>query len=189
MVPPKIPGLYTFKLWLTSRNLKTTIRNDFWETNFNHYSPGDCLIFRACFLSFHIQLGSVPAGLYRPLGLWVYACVKCGFYDFMLNPALERHTSLKNTCTKIKHYSFIHWRFSALAGSSVESRNIRSRGLQGVLHSSPILTDAQNYWRLYLWQVPKNLNDVDLSKPSNAASTHLIKKSWCTVMRNNVKSI
>ena len=101
MVLTKIPGLYTFQTLAHKFFLKTTIRNDFWETNFNHYSPGDCLIFRECFRSFHIQLGSVPAGLYRPLGLWVYACVKCGFYDFMLNPALERHTSLKNTCTKI----------------------------------------------------------------------------------------
>ena len=37
---------------------------------------------------------------------------------------------LKNTCTKIEHHSFIHWRFSALAGSNVESRKICSRGLQ-----------------------------------------------------------
>ena len=136
--PQKFRACIPFKLWLTSRKKKTTIRNDFWETNFNHYSTADCLIFRECFLSFHIQLGSVPAGLYRPLGLWAYAYVKCAFYDFMLNPALERHTSLKNTCTKINNYFFIHWRFSALAGSNVESRNIRSRGLQGVLHSSPL---------------------------------------------------
>ena len=146
MVLTKIPGLYTFQTLAHKFFLKTTIRNDFWETNFNHYSPGDCLIFRECFRSFHIQLGSVPAGLYRPLGLWVYACVKCGFYDFMLNPALERHTSLKNTCTKINHYSFIHWRFSALAGSNVESRNIRSRGLQGVLHSSPLVL-GESRWK------------------------------------------